>query len=195
MLVPITALERQTPTIWYAVQCQTHKEHLAAAQLHELHGISSYVPELRLITHAQRHQALFPGYIFIQQQTQLIIPSQINTTPYVIRLVSFGGQPQAIPHSVIEQIQQQLHILNAQGGFQRFQPGDHVKIIKGPFQHLQAIFQGPLKPSVRVTILLECLGGLREIQLPRHHLEASEAPIRRERRTRGRGRPIKKQAK
>jgi hypothetical protein len=58
---------------------------------------------------------------------------------------------------------------------------------------LEAVFLGPMRASERVRVLIEFLGQLREAELDVSALEKSQPDARgkRQRRTRGRGRPIR----
>jgi hypothetical protein len=68
-----------------------------------------------------------------------------------------------------------------------------VRLRRGPFCSMEAIFQGPVQPSERVRILIEFLGRPHELQVGADLLEPAQSspPFRLERRTRGRGRAIR----
>jgi transcriptional antiterminator RfaH len=139
--------------------------------------------------------ALFPRYLFVYANLQEVALSAINSTIGVVRLVTFGDIPQIVPHSIIATIEERVEYINAQGGLpmHSFRPGDRVQIKNGPFSGLEAIFQGPMKSSERVRILIELLGRPNEIAVNIDVLERDGAPqvFQRERRTRGKGRIIK----
>jgi transcriptional antiterminator RfaH len=186
------------PWPWYAVHCQRLKEWQAAAALETLLGLAVYVPEIRRRSRGRvQHAPFFPGYIFVRANFTIVASSKINATPGVLRLVAFDNRPLAIPEPVIDQIYTQVTELNAHGGMliHRFQPGDTVRLKVGPFRGLEAQFLGPMKPSERVQVLIEFLGSLREADVRIDDLEGvGAAPIPRqpERRSRGKGRPIKR---
>jgi transcriptional antiterminator RfaH len=184
---------------WYVVQCKPSKELRAAAALEANLHINVYVPEVR--KHAREGACLvplFPGYIFIRVNLDEVKFSSINSIPGVVRLLEFGCGPQRIPVDVIEVVRAIVDRLNAQGGVpsHRFQPGDEVRFTKGPFRDLEAQFIGPLTPSARVKVLLYFLGRLNEVQVDADCLELDQphgtADQRGGRRTRGKGRVIKK---
>lgn len=180
---------------WYAVYCQPFKERQTAMALEKRLGLTTYLPEVR-----RRHYGcirlvpLFPRYIFVRANLLAISPYRINTTPGVFRLVGFDSIAQPIPAAIIEALRQQVDDLNLQGGLtgHAFQPGDAVRLRKGPFQGLEAVFVGAMRPGDRVRILLDFLGNLRQTEVDVTLLErANAAPPQRERRTRGKGRPIR----
>lgn len=68
-----------------------------------------------------------------------------------------------------------------------------MRVTQGPLQGLEAIFQGPMKPTQRVQVLLEFLGQQQKVNVDVEDLERSAAPsVKRERRIRGKRRRIKR---
>ena len=194
MLPELQPLNRKS---WYAVYCQPLKEWLAATALSEYLALTVYVPQIK--THFRgRVQRIpfFPSNLFIHADLGVTALSQINATSGVHGLVTLGDGPQAIPAAVIEALRQRMEQFNAEGGLPShgFQPGDSVRLKAGPLQGLEAVFVGPMKPSERVRILVDFLGQHRAADVYLNTLERSgsvQAP-RQERRTRGKGRHIKR---
>lgn len=182
---------------WYVVHCKWLKEWHAAVALESLLGLTVYVPFVRQRLRGQVQQVpFFPNYLFLYADLHEVAPSRIQAVPGVVRLVTFGEQPQPVASAVIDFIRAQVGKLNAQGGIvsHPFQPGDTVRFKSGPFDGLEATFKGPMEPSERVRVLLEFLGSPREFEVGAEKLErvgaAGSAPT--ERRTRGKGRQINK---
>lgn len=180
--------------LWYVVHCKWLKEWHTAVALESLLGLTVYLPVVR-----QRGRGtfgplpFFPNYLFVHVDLREVAPSQIQAVPGVVRLVSFDTQPQPVATHVIDYIREQVHALDAQGGIPHpFKLGDTVRFKSGPFNGLEATFQGPLKPSERVRVLLEFLGSMRELEVGAEKLErvASASSAQHERRTRGKGRLI-----
>lgn len=183
-------------TRWYVVHCQPLKERQAATLLEEQLGVTVYLPEVkRRFRGEMRYAPLFPRYLFVRADMNETPPSAINALPGVVRLVTYGIKPQPVPARIIATIQEQLELLDEQGGLpaHTYQSGDMVQLRSGPFQGLEALFVGPMHPCERVRVLLDFMGQLREVEIDVEMLETSRAgaPAKRERRTRGRGRPIK----
>jgi transcription elongation factor/antiterminator RfaH len=191
-------IDLQSPNLefWYAVHCKPFKEWLAAARLAEHLGLAVYVPKLRTRFRGQIQLApFFPRYLFVQADLQAISITDINSTPGVSRLVTFGQIAQPISATVIEALRQRMAQFNSEGGLPNhgFQPGDGVRLKAGPLQGLEAVFVGPMKPSERVHILVDFLGHQRSVEVHVNTLERSaiDPAPRHERRTRGKGRYIK----
>lgn len=188
--------ELSTTDQWYVVQCKSRGERQAAAMLHYHLNIAIYLPAVRC--HGgkdEQYAPFFPGYLFVCVNLHEVALSQINSTPGVVRMVAFDGMPQSIPASVIAAIRTHVVHFNRHGGLpqHRFQPGETVRIKHGPFQGLEAVFAGPMKPNDRVQVLLTFMGQLRKTEVNTASLEPvdPQLAIKRERRTRGKGRPIK----
>jgi transcription antitermination factor NusG len=189
--------------LWYVIHCQPRKEIYAADAIEKLLGFCVYIPEYKQMRHGIiKRLPLFPGYIFVQADLQKVPLSQINASPGVLGLVAFGGDPQPIPHDVIEEIVERLKHIDMLKR-EPFCPGDVVRVKQGgPLQDLEMIFIGPTTPSRRVCVLLSFLGRLKQVHLDEETLEkvpsrtASEkkeiaAYYRKERYTRGKGRKVK----
>ena len=193
-----TAATQWHTTQWYVVHCKPLKEWLAAKALEGHFGLKVYLPEIRRRFRGQIQRApFFPRYLFIRANLERVPVSSINTTPGVLRLVTFGELPQPVLPAAIEFIHRQVDELNNRGGLTEhgFAPGDPVWLKGGPFQGLQALFVGPMKPTERVWVLIDFLGSLREAQvdidvLERTSVTATQKPLRR---TRGKGRRIRNQ--
>jgi transcription antitermination factor NusG len=189
--------------LWYVVHCQPRKEWYAADVIKSCLGLFVYVPEYK-----QKYRGtikpfpLFPGYIFIQADLQKVSLSQINTSPGVLHLVALGGDPQPLPHAVVEEIAERSKYVDMlKGG--PFRSGDVVRVKNsGPLQDLEMIFMGPMTGSRRVCVLLSLLGRLKQVHLDGEMLEkvpsgvASEKDVNsinyfKKRYTRGKGRKIK----
>jgi len=115
--------------------------------------------------------------------------------------VTFDDQPASMPDEIVNLIQRKLGEIEDAGGWpaHSFKPGDTVRITDGPLQGVLAIFEGPTTPARRVRVLLTILGQARRAQVSVTDLEKASTglvalPPKQPRRTRGRGRRIKKHA-
>ena len=185
---------------WYVVQCKPLKEREAATALREYLGVSTYLAEVsKRVRGEMVPRPFFPGYIFAQADLGEVALSGINATPYVLRLLAFGGEPQRIPGGVVEAIRERIEDLNSRGGLTRhsFKPDDPVRFASGPYKDLEAVFVGPMPAGNRVRVLLQFFNRLHELKVEADDLEpASSLPAPRmgrgTRGTRGRGRKIER---
>ncbi len=180
--------------LWYVVHTKARQEVLAAGLLEQRLAAVVLLPQVRQRTRGQMRTApLFPGYLFVQLDLEQTEASAVNNTPGVIRLVAFGGVPKPVPARVIAALQARLAEIDSQGGLPQhpFREGDRVRLTGGPLAGLEAVFVGPMRPAERVRVLLEFLGQEQEALVPVDDLEPAGGPVKRPRRTRGKGRPIR----
>ena len=185
------------PIPWYVVHTKPQKELMAASMLQERLGLNVYLPEVLQHYRGRRQlRPFFPRYVFVQVDFGEVAATAIDGTPGVIRLVAFGDRPQAMQTDMLAAIRERIDKYNAEGGLPQhpFHPGDKVRLTSGPLQGLEAVFQGPMKPTQRVLVLLEFLGHLHEAEVPIEQLErlGSGPQSSHQRTTRGRGRPIRR---
>lgn len=152
-----------------------------------------YLPE---VFQEQKRVPFFPCYLFMRVDLRKVNPSQWQWTPGLHRIVSFGGQPASLPDEIINLIRRKVDDTKSAGrSTNNFKPGDTVRIKEGPLQGMLATFDGPTKPSQRVRVLLAILGQVNRVRIDAADLEkvlpeAQARPVKRSRRTRGRGRRI-----
>ncbi|RME43636.1 MAG: transcription/translation regulatory transformer protein RfaH [Chloroflexi bacterium] len=176
---------------WYVVHTKTNRELLAASLLEDHLLLEVYLPEVKQSYRGRiQLRPFFPRYLFVRVDLDFIELTTINTTPGVVRVVSFGPRPLPLKDDIVEEIRQRVKKLNDDGGLptQDFKQGDVVRVAEGPFRGVEAIFVKHLAPSDRVILLLELLGRENEIKVP---LSAIERVPPRFRTTRGRGRRIR----
>jgi transcriptional antiterminator RfaH len=190
---------------WYVVYCKSGREVYAASML-TLVGLSTYLPEIEILFRKKvRRIPLFSGYFFVQANLQKVGLTHINSTPGVLKLLDFGNGPVAVPYELIEVFRKEIErrSIHHHMSFSQFVPGDTVLINGGPFEGLQAVFLEPLTSGERARVLIHVLGRLSKMQIETNSLEKLSAPpptitqspfLQRERRTRGGGRKINRDA-
>ena len=164
----VNALEKNER--WYVARTLPQRELHAAQQL-ENQGFRAFVPRYwKNRRHARKVETisapLFPRYIFVVLDRTRDRWRSVNGTLGVDRLLMYGGEPQPVPHGVVESL-----VAAADGeGNVRFdfnlKQGDAVKVIAGPFAEFVGQLQ-QLDENGRVRVLLEILGGRVSVALPR----------------------------
>lgn len=184
---------------WYTLHTKPNAEYQVVAALQQ-RDVQTYLPEMEIPRGRRKGRGkkpFFPCYVFSKIDFEVVGVSQVQWTPGLRRIVSFGDRPVPLPDEVIGLIRHRLGEVEANGGWpiHTFKSGDTVRITNGPFRNMLAIFEGPTTPSERVQILLDILGHASRVQIDVHDLEivsdGTQAPqLQRPRRTRGRGRRI-----
>ncbi|GAB4399307.1 MAG: transcription/translation regulatory transformer protein RfaH [Anaerolineales bacterium] len=149
------------PLNWYALRSKPRKEDVLWRHVREC-GFETFYPRLRVNPvnpRASKVRPYFPGYLFIQADLEEVGVSTFQWMPYSSGLVSFGGEPAAVPENLLKAIEARVaQIANAGGEFyDGLQSGDTVLIQAGPFAGYQAIFDTRISGTERVRVLLEFL--------------------------------------
>ena len=160
---------------WYAVQAQPGREHVALQQLaHQ--NFEIFCPmRSKLLRIGKRkiesQTPFFPGYLFARLDLEREQWRSINGTRGVIRIVSFGVQPAALPCGFVDKLKDLGGPL-AHAAREDLQPGASVRIVGGPFNELCGTLV-EASDKDRVTILLRILAGETKVQLSRDFLAAA----------------------
>jgi len=144
---------------WYLLYCKRGqllraKEHLERQNVH------CFTPMITLekLVRGKRTQVdepLFPNYMFIEFNPEVIHTTTISATRGVSHFVRFGTQPAIVPLNVIQALQSDPDLALAISN-ELAQPGDTVIITEGAFEGLQAIYTEP-DGETRSILLLNLL--------------------------------------
>ncbi len=148
---------------WYALHCKPRKEEAVWRQVH-VRGFESFYPHLQVPSvnpRARGIQPYFPRYLFVHADLGLVGLSAFQYLPHSIGLVSFGGEPAAVPEQLIRALQRRMAELAKAGAtlFDDLRSGDRVSVREGPFAGYQGVFDTRMSGRDRVRILLQMLAG------------------------------------
>jgi transcriptional antiterminator RfaH len=163
-------------TYWACARLELRREAVAQHFL-KLNGYETYIPRVReqRLRRGKRIETispLFPAYAFI------VIEQQWHRARWsigVTALIMDGEHPSRVPDQVIagiraREVRGAVELPKSSG----LKPGDHVKILGGPFRgHLA--FCARMKSHQRVEVLLALLGSHQRVILPRADVEALAA--------------------
>lgn len=143
---------------WYLLYCK--RGQLERAQQHlERQAVNCLTPMITLekIVRGKRtavSEPLFPNYLFVEFDPEVIHTTTINATRGVSHFVRFGATPATVPVPVITQLAhyQPEGVTDPQTPY----PGDSVVITEGAFEGLKAIFTEP-DGEARSMLLLNLL--------------------------------------
>ena len=90
---------------WFLLQYKPNSHRLALRNLHR-QGFETFLPmqdvtQRHSTKFVQQRRPLFPGYMFVSFALDTAPWRKINSTVGVARLVSFDGQPKALPPDLI----------------------------------------------------------------------------------------------
>jgi len=151
----------EAPLRWYVVHTQPCWEDRANARL-IAQGYRVFCPRLRkMVRHARKSEsklvALFPGYLFLSMDISRDRWRSVNGTRGVIRLLTQGDIPQAIPAGIVEDLQSHVDMHGVLACTQSLSAGQRVRITEGPFEDFVGTLQRLDGPD-RVHVLLDLLG-------------------------------------
>lgn len=170
---------------WYAVNSLPRKEDVALENL-DRQGFQVWLPRVSRSVRQHGHWAtkiepLFARYLFISIDVTTQDISPIRSTRGCVGLVRQGGLPIAIPPGVVEGLQAKvdpisgLHLLS-EAGAPKFKSGDRVRVLGGPFEGLEGVFQRP-SAEARAMVLLQFLGSVASVRLSQHDLGRASATV------------------
>lgn len=118
---------------------------------------------------------LFAGYLFVAIDPVRPVWRSVASTQGVSRLiVGTGGRPVPVPDALIRGLQARCDADGVLLPPDTLSPGDRVRIASGAFSDLIATVER-IDEQRRVWVLLEILGGLREVQVDLSELQQESA--------------------
>ena len=108
---------------------------------------------------------LFPGYLFVGLDLERPKWRAVTNTPGVSRIVSRGaGEPAPLPETLMAGLIARCDIEGFLLPPRTLSPGDQVRLASGAFADFVATVER-VDDKRRVWVLLEILGGLREVRV------------------------------
>jgi transcription antitermination factor NusG len=143
---------------WYALYTCPRHEKQVAEQI-EQRRISCFLPLYRSLRRWKDRRkelelALFPGYVFVRIAPQNRL--QVLRVPGAVRLVTFNGQPSALPEAEIESLRRGLAGRVRMAPHPYLQVGRRVRVRSGPMAGLEGILRRR-KEGLRLVVSIEML--------------------------------------
>jgi transcriptional antiterminator RfaH len=139
-------------------------------------GYETLLPRVRRVLRGAaglkvRIESLFPNYLFLCADPERSSLAPVRSTRGAIGLVRFGMEPVRVPDEVIARIRGRI---DAEDGLVRLEspelaPGQRVRVTEGPLLGWDGVFLAG-EGADRVRLLLQLLGSVREVVLPRAQL-------------------------
>jgi len=126
---------------WYALYTAPRHEKRLAQQIQQ-RSISCFLPLYRSLRRWKDRRkaldlALFPGYIFVRIGLQSRL--QVLQLPGAVRIVTFNGQPAALPDNEIEALRNRLASSAKIEPHPYLRAGRRVRVRQGPMAGLEGI--------------------------------------------------------
>jgi len=175
------AAEKQAqPMQWYAVHTYSGYEKRAKATLLErakAKGLSHLVEEVMIpeekvveVKRGERHTStrkLFPGYILVKMVLTDDSWHLVRNTPKITGFI--GGdarRPTPVPESEVLKVTNQIEEgKRSPKPIQRFEEGDQVRVIDGPFQNFNGTVEEVNADKAKLRVLVSIFGRATPIEL------------------------------
>ncbi len=164
---------------WYCIRVMARREHIAALNLTQRTGLSVFSPRIRVQKKSPHPEprftteALFPGYVFARFNYPMDA-RYVASTPGVLGVVSFGGNPPAVADHVIDQLSAEVNREASAPGVPLFEEGAWVRIIAGCFQGSEGRVLQCSTSSTRISVLLNLLGQEIQVSMPGSQLAGTD---------------------
>jgi transcription antitermination factor NusG len=156
----------QYPERWYVVRTQPHREARAQRQLENQTFRVFLQRFLKSRRHARKFETvlapLFPRYMFIVLDLGRDRWRSVNGTLGVDRLLMRGGEPEPVPHGLVEQLAAAADSNDAVHFGADLREGQTIRVTSGPI----VAKVHSLDDQGRVRVLLEIMGGTVPVVLP-----------------------------
>jgi transcriptional antiterminator RfaH len=167
---PLRSQTASAESAWYCLRSQPKHEHIAAAHLRLLEGVTVFCPRIRF-KRATRlgivwvTEAMFPGYLFANFNLAKM-HSQVRYAHGVSGIVRFADRYPTIEEGSFAQLRDHTGAGEVQQLSYDLSEGDQVKIVGGAFVGLEAVITQVLSAKERVKILMDFLGRRMEAEVP-----------------------------
>jgi transcriptional antiterminator RfaH len=156
---------------WYCLRSQPKHEHIAAAHIRMLEGVTVFCPRIRFKRPTRQGlvwvtEAMFPGYLF----AYFDLGEKHRHVRYahsVIGIVQFGDRYPIIEERVLAMLRDQTGVAEIKELSYELSQGDEVKIVGGIFAGLEAVVTQILSARERVKVLMDFLGRQMEAEVER----------------------------
>ena len=154
---------------WYCLRSLPKHEHIAAAHLRMLEGVTAFCPRIRFKRASRRGlvrvtEAAFPGYLFARFNLAEM-RHHILYVHGVSGVVRFGNRYPTIEEESLAELRDRTGVTEVKEVIYEFSQGDQVKIMKGVFLGLHAVVTQVLPAAQRVRILMHFLGRQTEVEV------------------------------
>ena len=158
-----------TEPAWYCLRSRPKHEHIAAAHLRMLEGVTVFCPRIRFKRKTRQGivwvtEAMFPGYLFARFELAQK-HRQVQYTHGVSCIVRFADRYPMIEDRALAQLRDCTGIAEVKELSYELSQGSCVKIVNGVCAGWDAVVTQVLPAKARVRILMDFLGRKTEAEV------------------------------
>lgn len=159
---------------WFCLKTKPQRERFALEHLNR-QGIEAFLPmaRRRRVSGSRvewRIAPLFTRYLFFRFDSKASF-TPVQSTRGVTSVVAFGGTPSPVPDAVIEEIRRRAKDDIVELLEPELDEGSPVRILGGPYEGMEAIFDRKTSEQDRVIVLLEIMASIARVSIDRNLLE------------------------
>jgi transcriptional antiterminator RfaH len=153
---------------WYALYTKPHKEYLVQEVLRN-NGMETFLPQIAVAVRRRDRRSMkpfLPQYLFAYFNPEEQRFADVCWTPGLRCIVSAGGRPVAVPDEVVMYLRRRLENMQMTDvPDSPFKKGEVIRIVRGPLEGLEAIFDQQITPKGRVLVFLNMMSRLVKTEL------------------------------
>lgn len=158
---------------WYVAKVKPQKERFLINYLRSKE-VETYAPRILRVTRKGRSaEALFPTYRFCRCDPHSHEWPMVRWAPGVSYFLGGDEGPTRIPDSLIDYLRNQVKWWNEEGVQPALKPGARVRVVGGPLDGLEGIFQTYMPARQRCVVLLQTVNRLMTAEVPYIQLQSA----------------------
>ena len=153
---------------WFLIEFKPNKYETALKNLNN-QGVKTFTPFYnstyrRKTKFLCSKKQLFPGYMFVSFNTDLLSWRKIGNTFGVKRVVFFGDSPKPLNKELMSALISKCDSFGILPNFDKISKGDEIKLKQGPFANFLAKVD-KVDTNGRIWLFLEHMGNLTKITI------------------------------
>jgi transcription termination/antitermination protein NusG len=174
---PVNPIIENPNAKWYVVHTYSGHENKVEATLRQriaMNHLQDKIVDIKVPTHDQVQikegkkstikEKIFPGYILVKMELNDDTWSLVRTTPGVTSFVGMGNKPTPLPEKEVQTIMKFMEVASPRYKV-RFETGEAIKIIDGPFADFIGTVSEINDEKGKVTVLVSIFGRETPVEL------------------------------
>lgn len=156
---------------WYLAKSKPRKERLLVSNLTRW-DVETFYPYIKQRDAGSgRLEPLFPSYVFCRMDPRVPEWQAIRWAPGLSYFLHVADELATVPDDVVEYLKDRTLRWNEGEMRKRFNPGDRIAIVSGPFAGLEAVFKDYVPSRDRCHVLLDAVQGVSSLEVPERDLD------------------------